>query len=480
MPGHMMAAIHSYPFLSCDGGSQWGALFSTPICPCNESTFEFAENVYKEIFNIFPSEYVHLGADEVDRKEWAKSPACKTLMEKEGLKNVDELQSYFVKRMEKFFNANGKKLIGWDEILEGGVSKTAYVMYWRSWVPNAPVKAAKNGNYVIMTPGTPLYFDGIPDANSVKAVYDFNVVPKGLNAEEATFILGAQANIWTEHIPSEKRADFMYMPRMTALSEKLWSNTNDYAGYLLRLQQQYKRLDAMHVHYRLPDLSGFSQENVFTDKTILTVTKPFQSLQIHYTTNGSIPEKSSPVLNKPLTINQPITIKMAAFTTSGSRGDIYTLHYKKEKYAVPVATSGKLETGLTCNYYKQFFKTSTALNNTKPDSTFTAIDFTVPASINAPSFGLQYTGFINIPETGIYTFYLTCDDGGILNIANREVVNNDGLHSAIQKTGQVALQKGLHPLLLNFIEGGGGFKLELKYSKGSNQPKDIPDSWLKY
>ncbi|HEY5405759.1 MAG TPA: beta-N-acetylhexosaminidase, partial [Ginsengibacter sp.] len=156
MPGHMMAAIHAYPFLSCDGGSQWGPLFSTPICPCNESTFEFAENVYKEIFSMFPSEYVHLGADEVDRKEWAKSPACKVLMEKEGLKNVDELQSYFVKRMEKFFNANGKKIIGWDEILEGGVSKTAYVMYWRSWVPDAPVKAAKNGNYVIMTPGDPL------------------------------------------------------------------------------------------------------------------------------------------------------------------------------------------------------------------------------------------------------------------------------------------------------------------------------------
>ena len=480
MPGHMMAAIHSYPFLSCDGGSQWGALFSTPICPCNESTFEFAENVYKEIFQIFPSEYVHLGADEVDRKEWAKSPACKDFMIKEGLKNVDELQSYFVKRMEKFFNANGKKLIGWDEILEGGVSKTAYVMYWRSWVPNAPVKAAKNGNYVIMTPGNPLYFDGIPDANSIKSVYNFNVVPKGLTDEEAKFILGAQANIWTEHIPSENRADFMYMPRMTALAEKLWSNTNDYNGYLLRLQQQYKRLDAMHVHYRLPDLTGFSQENVFTDKTILAVKKPFQSLQIHYTTNGSIPEKNSPLLNKPLTIQQPVTIKLAAFTSNGMRGDIYTLNYKKEKYAVPVKASKKLKPGLTCNYYKEFFKTSSALNNAKPDSIFTAHDFVVSDSINAPSFGLQYSGFINVPETAIYTFYLTCDDGGILNIADKEVVNNDGLHSAIQKTGQVALQKGLHPLLLNFIEGGGGFTLDLKYSKDNGQPKDIPANWLKY
>jgi hexosaminidase len=331
-----------------------------------------------------------------------------------------------------------------------------------------------------MTPGNPLYFDGIPDANSIKSVYNFNVVPKGLTDEEAKFILGAQANIWTEHIPSENRADFMYMPRMTALAEKLWSNTNDYSGYLLRLQQQYKRLDAMHVHYRLPDLTGFSQENVFTDKTILAVKKPFQSLQIHYTTNGSIPEKNSPLLNKPLTIQQPVTIKLAAFTSNGMRGDIYTLNYKKEKYAVPVKASKKLKPGLTCNYYKEFFKTSSALNNAKPDSIFTAHDFVVSDSINAPSFGLQYSGFINVPETAIYTFYLTCDDGGILNIADKEVVNNDGLHSAIQKTGQVALQKGLHPLLLNFIEGGGGFTLDLKYSKDNGQPKDIPANWLKY
>ena len=480
MPGHMMAAIRAYPFLSCDGGSKWGELFSTPICPCNDSTFVFAENVYKEIFSIFPSEYVHLGADEVDRKEWAKSTACKELMQKEGLKNVDELQSYFVKRMEKFFNANGKKLIGWDEILEGGVSKTAYVMYWRSWVPDAPVKAAKNGNYVIMTPGNPLYFDGIPDAQSVKAVYDFNVVPKGLTAAEAKFIIGAQANIWTEHIPSENRADFMYMPRMTALAERLWSNTNDYNNYLLRLQKQFKRLDALKVHYRLPDITGIAEQNVFTDKAILNVKSPLPGLQIHYTTNGSIPEISSPVFNKPITIEKPLVIKLAAFTKSGSRGDIYTLNYKKEQYATAAKSTGSLKQGLACNYYKQFFKTSTALGGVKPDSTFIAKAFIVPSSINAPSFGLQYKGYIDVPQTGIYTFYLTCDDGGILNIANREVVNNDGLHSAIQKTGQVALQKGLQPFLLNFIEGGGGFKLDLKYSRGHENPTDIPESWLKY
>lgn len=480
MPGHMMAAIHAYPFLSCDGGSKWGKLFSTPICPCNESTFTFAENVYKEIFSIFPSKYIHLGADEVDRKEWARSAACKALMQKEGLKNVDELQSYFVKRMEKFFNAHGRKLIGWDEILEGGVSKTAYVMYWRSWVPDAPVKAAQHGNYVIMTPGDPLYFDRIPDAQSIKEVYDFNPVPKALNTQQAKFILGAQANIWTEHIPSEKRADFMYMPRMTALSEVLWSNTSDYKGFMERLNHQYKLLDEMKVNYRLPDLTGFVQENVFTDSAILSVKKPVARLNVYYTTDGSIPELTSPMLPQNLVIKKPETIKFAAYSNNGARGDIYELHYKQEDFAKPVNVEGSLEDGLFTTYYKKFFKTSTALSSTKPDSSFIAHNFIVSDSINAPSFGLGYKGFINIPQTGIYTFYLTCDDGGILTIGDREVVNNDGLHSAIQKTGQVALEKGLHPFLLNFIEGGGGFKLDLKYSKGIGEPENIPEDWLKY
>jgi len=270
------------------------------------------------------------------------------------------------------------------------------------------------------------------------------------------------------------------MPRMTALAERLWSNTDNYDDFMLRLQKQYRLLDKMNVHYRLPDLTGFSQENVFTDETSLTVTKPFRDLQIHYTTNGTLPEVSSPLLDKPLTITEPVTIKMAAFSSNGLRGDIYTLHYKKETYATPVAAPATLNSGLACGYYKQFFRTSTALAALKPDSLFIASNFVVPPSINAPSFGLEYKGFIDIPETGIYTFYLTCDDGGILTIANREVVNNDGLHSAIQKTGQVALSRGLQPFLLNFIEGGGGFKLALQYSMGNDKPADIPEAWLKY
>ena len=478
MPGHMMEAIHSFPELSCTGGSTWGELFSTPICPCKESTFEFAENIFTEVMSVFPSEYIHLGADEVDRKTWAKSELCQELMKKEGLKDVAELQSYFVKRMERFFQSKGRKLIGWDEILEGGVSPTAAVMYWRSWVPNAPITAARNGNKVIMSPGNPLYFDYPPDAHSLSNIYHFNVVPEKLTSEQGKFIAGAQANLWTERVPSEKRADYLYFPRLLALSERVWSQHLDFDSFQQRLPAHYKRLEVLGVHYRLPDLEGLAENNVFTDTAILDVKKPLPNLVLRYTTNGSLPTTTSLKLDQPLVISEPETIKLAAFTSAGSRGDIYTLNYNKEQYREAQNING-VHDGLQCKYYKKYFRSSKALEAAQPDSQFVAQDFVVPRSITAPSFGLQYTGYIQIPETGIYTFYLLCDDGGVLTIDDKEVVNNDGLHAPNEKTGQIALKKGLHPLRLGFIEGGGGFTLDVRYSKGNGKPMSIPAEWLK-
>ncbi|PVY43745.1 family 20 glycosylhydrolase [Pontibacter virosus] len=478
MPGHMKAAIDSYPFLTC-GEAGWGETFSVPVCPCNESTYEFAENVFGEIIDLFPSQYIHLGADEVEKTTWANSPACQQLMQREGLKDVDELQSYFIHRMQKFFQSKGKKLIGWDEVLDGGISPEATVMYWRSWVPDAPVRAARNGNEVIMTPNSPLYFDALPDKNAVYNVYHFNVVPKGLNSAEARNILGAQANIWTEYIPSENRAEYMYMPRMTALSEVVWSKQRDYASYLQRLQSHYKRLDALNVRYRLPDLEGFMDVNVFTDKTTLNLQKPLDNLIIRYTTDGSQPGASSKVLDKPLIITESTTIKLAAFTPGGLKGDTYTLLYEKQAYARP-AKVANAKAGLQSMYYKGAFRTTKGMQSATPAGSTVVERLQVPQEAKAPSFGVQFRGYLEVPETGIYSFFLTCDDGGVLRIADRLVVDNDGLHPPIEKSGQVALEKGLQPFELDFIEGGGGYTLKLLYSKDGSQLQEVPQNWLKH
>jgi hexosaminidase len=478
MPGHMMAAINSYPFLTCSGENKWGPLFSVPICPCNKTTFEFAENVYKEIMDIFPSKYIHIGGDEVDRSDWGKSDACKALMQREGIKDLPALQSYFINRMEKFFNSKGRKLIGWDEILEGGISPTAIIMYWRTWVPDAPYKAAKNGNTVIMTPGNPLYFDNPADKNSIYNVYHFDPIPAGLNATEAKSIIGAQANMWSESIPTEQRADYMLMPRMTALAELLWTNkTADYNSYLKRLTDQYPLLDALKIHYRLPDLPDIIQNRVFTDEATLTINNPLTGYVIRYTTDGTLPSASSRLIGKGVKIDKSTHFKVAAFNPAGRRGDIYDVDYQKQALAESVKASDT-KAGLAADYYKAYYKNTAGMNNAKPDSSFTAYSVSVPQSVKVPSFGIRYRGYINIPQDGIYTFYLTCDDGGVLKIANKMAVDNDGLHSAVEKNGQSALKKGLQPFALDFIEGGGGFTLKLKYSFNGSAPQDIPDAWL--
>lgn len=478
MPGHMMAAINSYPFLTCNGENKWGKTFTTPICPCKESSFEFAQNVFTEIMDIFPSQYIHIGGDEVDRSSWESSPLCKAFMEAHQLKTSAELQSYFINRMEKFFNSKGRKLIGWDEILEDGISPTAMVMYWRSWVPNAPLKAAKNGNMVVMSPGNPLYFDSAPDKNSVYNVYHFNPVPKNLNAQQAKAIVGAQANTWAEMIPSENRADYMIFPRMTALAERLWSNIDDYPGYMLRLTKHYSRLEALGVHYRLPDIGGLVEQNVFTSEAVLDPAKPLAGLDIRYTTDGSLPNVRSTLLEKPLHIKEATFIRLAAFKKQGSRGDVYDLHYKKQE-AVPAVEVTTAEAGLRCDFYPGSFK-SAKLMTGKPEKVFTVEQLTVPTEAKAVAFGLNYTGYLDIPEDGIYSFFLICDDGGILNIGGKEVVNSDGWHPPVERSGQVALKKGLQPFLLNFVEGGGGFTLNLKYSVNGSLPREIPAGWLKH
>jgi hexosaminidase len=478
MPGHMMAAIKQYPFLSCEGGVKWGPLFSTPICPCKETTFEFAENVFTEIAALFPSQYIHLGADEVDRSTWESFPGVQDFMKAHGLKDVAELQSYFVKRMEVFFHSKGKKLIGWDEILDGGVSQTAVVMYWRSWVPGAPVHAAKNGNFVIMTPGNPLYFDAIPDRNSVSNVYHFEPVPKALTAAEAKYIIGAQANIWSEMIPSEKRADFMYMPRMTALAEVLWTHKDDFEGYSQRLMTQYKRLDKMGVNYRMPDLEGFTEENVFVGKTKLEIKKPSPEMTIRYTTDGSAPTVRSAEFPAEYIVPGKITLRIAAFKPDGVHGEIYTLNYRPQQFLKPVVVSG-LQQGLKLAYFNGAYKGVTTVKGT-PDSTGYVNNVIMPDSMGhgGKPFGALLTGYIDVPETAIYSFFLTADDGANMYIDNEKVVDNDGWHAPLQKSGQVALEKGVHAIEVKFVEGGGGYTLKLEYRVNGGKIGKVPDEWL--
>lgn len=261
MPGHAVAAIASYPWLGCTGKQievekKWG-VSENVFCPKPE-TFEFLENVLAEIMPLFPSEYIHIGGDECPKESWKKCPNCQALIKKEGLKDEHELQSYFIQKIEKFVNSKGKKIIGWDEILEGGLAPNATVMSWRGI--EGGIAAAQQKHDVIMTPGEFCYFDhyqGNPKTEpiafggytSAEKVYSFNPIPEKLKDDEKKYILGAQGNVWTEYILDFKQVEYMIFPRITALSEVLWGTNRDFNDFKLRFQKNAKILDKMKVNY---------------------------------------------------------------------------------------------------------------------------------------------------------------------------------------------------------------------------------------
>lgn len=264
MPGHSVAAIASYPWLSCTGkpievAKGWG-VFDDVYCT-KDSTFQFLQDVLTEVIALFPGKYIHIGGDECPKTRWKSCVNCQNRIKKEGLKDEHELQSYFIKRIEKFLNSKGKQIIGWDEILEGGLAPNAAVMSWRG--TQGGIDAAKQKHKVVMSPGKPCYFDhyqhkptlmeplAIGGYNPVDSVYMYEPMSSQLTETERTYIMGAQGNVWTEYILNEQHVEYMAVPRMTALAEVLWTlpeqkNLKDFKN---RFKQHALLLDRMNVFY---------------------------------------------------------------------------------------------------------------------------------------------------------------------------------------------------------------------------------------
>jgi hexosaminidase len=267
MPGHSVAALAAYPQLSCTGGpfevsTRWG-VHKDVYCAGNEQTFEFLQGVLTEVMALFPGEYVHIGGDEVPKDRWEACEKCQARIKAEGLKDEQELQSYFIRRIDTFLTEHGKKLIGWDEILEGGLAPGAAVMSWRG--ETGGVAAAKMGRDVVMSPSSHLYFDfkqsddpeelgaswgGHPI--TLKRVYDYEPIPAALSKEQAVHILGAQGNVWTEPIETPAQVEYMVLPRMLGLSEVVWTakDRRGWDGFERRVIGEYGRFDLMGLTYR--------------------------------------------------------------------------------------------------------------------------------------------------------------------------------------------------------------------------------------
>ncbi len=265
MPGHAIAALTSYPELSCTGGpfevrKLWG-VDEDVFCAGNEHVFNFLQDVLTEVMELFPSKYIHIGGDECPKKRWEKCDKCQKRIKDEGLKNELELQSYFIRRIEKFVSSKGRNIIGWDEILEGGLAPGATVMSWRG--EQGGIEAAKSGHNVIMTPGKYTYFCYYQSENHddqplalggyvpLELVYGYNPTPKELTAEEQKHILGLQGCLWSEQIPTPEILEFMAYPRTFAIAETGWTpdRQKNFESFVLRLKELGKRYDALGINY---------------------------------------------------------------------------------------------------------------------------------------------------------------------------------------------------------------------------------------
>ena len=331
LPGHQLAAITTYPDLGCTGGpyevwTQWG-VSDDVICAGNEKAMTFLEDVLGEVIDLFPSEYIHVGGDEAGKSAWKKCPKCQALMKEKGMKNVDELQSYMIHRAEEFLNSKDRKLIGWDEILEGGLAPEATVMSWRG--EDGGIKSARMGHDVVMTPGNYMYLDfyqadpktqpyAIGGYTPIKKVYSYNPVPAdSLTAEECRHILGVQANTWTEYIQTPEHLEYMMFPRALAVAEIGWTpqELRTWEDFKPRMNAHISKLQGMGIRtFTLSDeLEVTMQVDTAGRKIEVILDAEKYPAEVRYTTDGSTPVASSALYAGPIIVRDSAYIKAAIF-----------------------------------------------------------------------------------------------------------------------------------------------------------------------
>ena len=482
MPGHFLAAITQYPDLACDGLIGWGETFSSPICPGKDTTLEFCRNVFKEVFELFPYEYVHMGGDEVEKANWKKCPLCQKRIRTKKLGSVEELQAWFVRDIEKFFLANGKKLIGWDEVVADGLSSDAAITWWRSWAKDALPTATAQKQKVIACPNEYFYFDYAQDQNSVKKILAYDpCADERLSPEQKKYIWGVQANLWAEWIPTMKRIEYLIVPRMIALSEIAWAEPvakPSLEEFYRQLVPQFKRMDVMRINYRVPDLQGFYKVNAFIDETTVDLTCPLPGTEIRYTTDGSMPTKESALYNGALDVTETTDFAFRTFRPDGSPSDVARTKYVKAPYAEAVTAPAALQPGLKAVWHDFRGNLCADIDSAPVKGEYVVESVSIPEEVKG-NIGLVMTGYLEVPADGIYTFALLSDDGSTLTLDGELLGDNDGAHSSVEIIVQKALKAGLHPIEVRYFDCNGGvLQMELVNEKGEKEM--LPGAWLKH
>ncbi|MEO7215307.1 family 20 glycosylhydrolase [Mucilaginibacter sp.] len=475
MPGHAQAALAAFPELSCDPkidykvAETWG-VFNNIYCP-SEKTFHFLEDVLTEVIDLFPSKYIHIGGDEAPKTVWKNSKFCQDLIKKLKLKDEHGLQSYFIQRMEKFVNSKGRSIIGWDEILEGGLAPNATVMSWRG--EEGGIAAAQQNHDVIMTPGSQgLYIDhgqgrlnqeplSIGGNEPISKIYSYNPTPAVLTPEQQAHIKGVQANLWTEYITTDKKVEFMLLPRMLALSEIAWApvankNYKDFAE--TRLPGHLAWLDKAGYEYHVPVAIGSADTTIIGTQLTVNLKSPVEGATVYYTIDGYTPRETEMVYTKPMTYEVPIDqyreLQTIVVTPSGKRSPITrTMVYNKAP--MPAVDFTGTNTGVKYQVSQGAYVNTTQINPAAVIDTGIAKSFQTANSAFKKAFGkygVVYTGYIKADVDGNYGFSTQSYNGSVLYIDDLPLVDNDGRKGNNETNAVVPLLKGFHKITIKYVD----------------------------
>ncbi|RYU92534.1 beta-N-acetylhexosaminidase [Mucilaginibacter terrigena] len=485
MPGHALAALSAYPELSCDPTQKyevtgkWG-VFNNIYCP-SEKTFSFLQDVLTEVIDLFPSKYIHIGGDEAPKDVWKQSKFCQDLIKRLKLKDEHGLQSYFIQRMEKFVNSKGRSIIGWDEILEGGLAPNATVMSWRG--EEGGIEAAKQHHDVIMTPSSQaLYFDhaqgkinqepvGIGGNAPMYRTYAYNPTPAALTPEQQKYIKGVQANLWTEYITTDTKVEYMLLPRMLALSEVAWTPTanKNYKDFSeTRLPTHLAWFDKNGYNFRVPPAIGGADTVMIGSAMTVDLKSPVTGAKVYYTIDGYTPRETEILYTRPMTYPVPLNeyrdLKTIVITPSGKRSVVTASKMFNKAPLAPVQYSGNTP-GLKYQASAGTYVNTTQINPAAVIDTGIAKSFSTALSAFKKAFnkyGVVFSGYLKADVDGTYAFSTQSSNGSVLLIDDVPIVDNDGRTGQVEQQGAIPLLKGYHKITIKYVDAnssGSGLRV---------------------
>jgi hexosaminidase len=476
MPGHARAILASHPELSCTGKPQevpttWG-VFDDVLCAGNEATYTLLGDVLRETTEVFPSQLVHIGGDEVPKTRWSACPKCRARMAKDNLTPA-LLQGAFTRRIGSMLAALGRRAVTWDDALEGGVLESGVIMAWQNVERGRA--AALAGHDVVMAPSDTTYFNfwqtrtqnapGHPGYVPWPVVLAFDPLPRGLSASQASHVLGGEGALWTEYVTTAAELDTLLLPRLAALSDSLWSGPGS-PTFVARFTAQRRILDANGVRYFVEPPVGMPRKRVFIESGSLVLAPPplHPDGVVRFTLDGSEPSASSPVYDAPISLRAATSASARLFLPGGRASDVVrgTFEQSAPRPAIhPSMDPSMFREGVVYKYFEGDFHALPDFARLVPKQSGRLAGLSFAPAFRPERFAVVYDAWLVVPEDGVVRFVARADDGVRVDVDGVRVVDDDGEHAPRDAEGEIALARGPHTVRVAYFQGGQGKELSL-------------------